>query len=324
VQLTISIASVGDQALLIPCLESIQSETTVEYEIYVVFNLASPAFIDDVTDRFPQVRVINHAERHSFAENHNDVLQRSQSDFVLLLNDDTVILDHAIDRMVEFFEGQSRQVGIVGCTNLDDRGEFTLSCYPFPSAGVIVWQHAQLRRWWPGRVYERYLRQAQGTRPFPADWVKGSCVMIRCDVIQKIGYLDENFFLFSEEIDYCYRARQTGFWVYQVPRARILHYESATTSRFVPLKLRGHYMGKLHFLAKHGFRRDLRLVRAWFIAELAAKSAVRGLGAITGHPPDARQRLQTYWDLIRICVDYQEQTPSEAGWPGDRDACVHS
>ena len=308
--LTISIVVVGDQPLLVPCLESVEAQTTIEHEIYLLANLTSPAFLNEVAGQFPQVKVIYSQALRSFSANHNEVLRRSNAEFVLLLNDDTVILDRALDRMVEFMTDQSRDVGIAGCTNLDRQGSFTLSCYPFPSALVIVWQHAKLGNWLPGRVYERYLTQAKGILPFPVDWVKGSCFMIRRDVVQRIGCLDEAFFLFSEEIDYCYRSRQAGYLVYQVPQARILHYESATTRRFVPLKLRGHYLGKLYFLAKHGFKRDLCVVRAWFIAELLAKSVIRGFGALLGHPPDAQERLRIYWELIRICLTYQRWNPS--------------
>ena len=135
--------------------------------------------------------------------------------------------------------------------------------------------------------------------------------MMRREVIQGIGGLDEDFFLFSEEVDYCYRALHAGFSVYQVPQAHILHYESATTRRFVPLKLQGHYLGKLYFLAKHGFSHDLLLVRAWFVAELLAKSLVRLLGALVGHPPDARERLRTYIHLMRICLTYRGQPAAQ-------------
>lgn len=94
---------------------------------------------------------------------------------------------------------------------------------------------------------------------------------------------------------------------YQVPQARILHHESATTRQFVPLKLRGHYLSPMYFLAKHGFKRDLRIVRAWFVIELLVKSAIRSVGVFAGHPPDARVRLQAYLDLIGICATYRGQ-----------------
>jgi GT2 family glycosyltransferase len=310
VQLTISIVIIGDQPLVLPCLESIEAQTRVEHEIYLVENLASQVFIEKITKQFPKVKFIHNSQRLSFAANHNQVLQRCQGEFILLLNDDTVIMGQALDRMVEFLAAYSAEVGIVGCTNLDQDGNFTLSCYPFPSAKTIFWQHAGLRRWFPGRAYEQYLTLAKQNEPFSTGWIKGSCMLIRREVIKRIGYLDEEFFLFSEEVDYCYRAQKAGFSIYQVPQARILHYESTTTNRFVGTKLRGHYLSKLYFLAKHGFNRDLYLVRAWFILELLGKSLIRGLGTLFGRPPDAQERLQAYWSLLRICLTYQGQPAS--------------
>jgi hypothetical protein len=307
VLLTISIVIIGDQPLVLPCLESIEAQTRVDHEIYLVENLASPAFIEKVAKQFPKVKFIHNSQRLSFAAKHNQVLQRCQGEFILLLNDDTVIMDQALDRMIEFLTAHSAEVGIVGCTNIDQAGNFTLSCYPFPTAKTIIWQHARLGRWFPGRAHEQYLALAKNNEPFPTGWVKGACLMIRKEVIERIGYLDEKFFLFSEEVDYCYRAQKAGFSIYQVPRARILHYESTTTNRFVDTKLRGHYLSKLYFLAKHGFKGDLYLVRAWFILELLVKSLIRGLGALFGRPPDAQERLQAYWNLLCICLTYQGQ-----------------
>jgi len=294
-----------------PCLESIEAQTRAEHKIHIVANCCSEAFLGEIRRRHPQVELIHSQTRRSFAANHNEVMKQCTGDFLLLLNDDTVILDHALDRMLGFLQDQPNEAGIAGCTNLREDGQFALSCHPFPSAGTTVSQHAMLGRVLPGRGYQRYLRQARGTEPFVVDWVQGSCILIRRELVEKIGYLDEDYFLFSEEVDYCYRARQAGFMTYYVPEARILHYESATTARFVPLKLRGHYLGKLYFLAKHGFRRDLALVRAWFIAELLTKSALRSVGVLIGHPPDARERLQAYLDLIGICATYRGQPAAQ-------------
>ena len=303
--LTISIVIIGDQPLLLPCLESIEAQTQVEHEIYLVENQASPAFLQQVKQRFPKIKFIHNPQRLSFAANHNQVLRQCQGQLALLLNDDTLILDQALDKMVNFLETQPSQIGVIGCTNIDQYENFTLSCYPIPTAKTIIWQHAYLSRWLPGRAYEQYLAQAKGKAPFPVGWVKGSCMMIRKEVIEQVGYLDEDFFLFSEEVDYCQRAKQAGFAVYHMPQARILHYESTTTNRFVGIKLRGHYLSKLYFLAKHGMARDLYLVRIWFILELLVKCLIRGIGGMTNRQPDARQRLQVYLDLIHICFTYR-------------------
>ena len=309
--LSISIAAVADQPFVHDCLDSIEAQTTAEHEIHLVTNGCSQIFLDRLGRQHPQVELISYPARRSFAENHNEVMRQCDSEYLLLLNDDTVILDGALDRMLDFLESQPSEVGIVGCTNLTGSGEFALSCHPFPDASVIISQHAMLGRLLSGRGYQRYLKQARGTEPFPVDWVQGSCILIRREVIKRIGYLDEAFFLFSEEVDYCYRARCAGFVVCQVPRAQIVHYDSTTTHRFVPLKLRGHYLGKMYFLAKHGFIWDLRLVRAWFVAELLVKSAIRGAGVLVGYPSDAKERLQAYLDLIGICATYRGQPAAQ-------------
>ena len=327
VKLTVSIVVIGDQPLVLDCLESIEEQTCAEYKVCLVANGSSQSFLQKIAERHPKVEIVQYPNLRSFAANHNSVMQRCDTEFLLLLNDDTVILDSALDRMVGFLQDQPREVGIAGCTNLTRSGEFVLTCYPFPSAGVVVSRHAGLGRVAPGRGYQRYLAQAEGAEPFPVDWVQGSCILIRRDVIEEIGQLDEGFFLFSEEVDYCYRARQAGFSTHQVPTARILHHESATTRRFVSLKLRGHYISTLYFLAKHGFTWDLWLVRAWYVCELLIKSAIRGIGALVGRPPDAMERLQAYLDLVQICVSYHGQLPAEllaldGHWVSREDACT--
>ena len=310
-QLTISIIVMGQQPLILPCLESIEAQTKTEHEICLVNNIASPALINTITSRFPQVKIIHNTRRLSFAANHNQVMRRSNGQFVLLLNDDTVILDRAIDRMIDFLNSQPGQIGIAGCTNLNGQGNLRLSCHPFLTAKGVIWRHAKLGRWFPGRVHDHYLSQAKGAEPFSVDWVQGSCMAIHKDVIAKIGYLDEDFFLFGEEVDYCYRAKQAGFSVYHIPQAQIIHYESASTSRFIPMKIRGSYLSTLYFFAKHQFNRDLKLIRPWFIVELFAKSILRAAGALINRPADARVRLQVYLDLIRICATYKGQPALE-------------
>jgi hypothetical protein len=305
--LTISIVIIGDSSFIIPCLESIEAQTETPYELYLVTNQTSASLITRLQSLFPYIKIIQRQQRHSFAANHNQVLQQCQGDYVLLLNDDTVIINGALDKMLAYFTEGERQLGIVGCTNLDQHHNFTLSCYPFPSIKTIIWQHAALFRWFPGKLYERYLAQAKGDQPFVVDWVKGSCFLICSDVVRKIGFLDEQFFLFNEEVDYCYRAKTAGYSIYQVPEAQIIHYESTTTRRFVSIKLKGHYLGKLYFLAKHGFWRDLYFVRAWFSLELLAKSFIRAFGVMIGRPSDARERLNTYWNLLQICLTYRGQ-----------------
>lgn len=306
-KLAISIAMIGDQPHIFPCLQSVVEQTQTEHQIYLIENMASAKFIAQLESRFPQIKILHHPKRQSFAANHNQILQQTNADYVVLLNDDTLVLDHALDKMVSFLETTPNTAGIVGCTNLDAQQDFTLSCYPFPNAQTIVWLHSGLYRYIHGKSYEKYLTQAQGNIPFATDWVNGSCMMLRRSVLKQVGLLDEDFFLFYEEVDYCYRAKKAGFDVYQIPQAEIVHYQSKTTPRFVPLKLRGHYLGALYFLAKHGFRRDLALVRLWFFVELLGKSFIRGIGVLTGRPPDASTRLATYWDLLHICTTYQGQ-----------------
>jgi GT2 family glycosyltransferase len=307
--LTISLVVTGDQPHLLPCLESIEAQTTIEHEIQLVAQLTSPSYLARVTQCFPQVKLIHNQELRGFAANHNQVLRRSDADFVLLLNDDTVILDHALDQMIEFLSSQPPEAGIVGCTNLDRDNNFAISCYPFPTGPVLIWRHSQLGRWLHGRGHERYLGPAHGEEPFKVDWVMASCMAIRRVVIEQVGYLDEDFFIYSEEVDYCFRSHKAGFSTYQVPRARIIHYESVTMDRFVPTRLSGLYLGNLYFLYKHGFNRDLKVVRAWYVVELLAKSLIRSLGVLAGRPPDARKRLSTYLDLIGICMTYRGQPP---------------
>ncbi|KAA3655804.1 MAG: glycosyltransferase family 2 protein [Chloroflexi bacterium] len=309
--LTISMIVMGNQPLVVPCLESIYAQTSIDCEIFLVNNLASPDLIQQISKQFPQVKIIHNSRRLSFAANNNQVMRRSNGQFILLLNDDTLILDHALDQMVDFMLAQPSDVGIAGCTNLDAQRNFTLTCFPFLTAKRVIWQHIKLGRWFPGLFNEEYLFRARGKDPFSADWVQGSCMLIRREVIDKVGYLDENFFLYSEEVDYCYRALQAGFSTYQFPQARIIHYGSVSTNRAIPIKIRGGYLSTLYFFAKHDLNHDLRLIRPWFVAELLAKSAARGAGILTGYPPDAGERLKAYLELIRLCVTYRGQPALE-------------
>lgn len=241
--LTLSIISADNLDQLLPCLESVFANThTVTLEVYVVDNAAQDGTAAAVAARFPQVNVIQNRERQGFSTNNNRVLARGRGRYLMLLNDDTLVLDAALDRLVAFAD-TTPDAGVVGAWLLNPDRTFQPAFSFFPNP----WFEA----FWSSSAFFPRLRASAQT-PFTTDTVSGAALMIRRDTYEEIGGLDTRFDpIYAEETDWCYRVRAAGWRVYTHPQATIVHYGSQTMNR-MPLRklelLQGH---KAEFFRKH-------------------------------------------------------------------------
>lgn len=242
-ELSICIPTYRAKTLLRECLQSICENTraitperTFSLEIIVVDNNSQDGTIEMLREQFPGVQVIQNDHNAGFARPINQALKMSGGKYALLLNNDTVVLLNALDRLMEFM-GAHPEVGICGPKVLNRDGTLQKQCRrSFATPWDLFCYFSGLSTLFPkNRLFARYLVTYEDENTTHAvDAVSGSCMLIRREVLNQIGLLDERFFAYQEDADYCFRAKRAGWQVYYYPVAQIIHYGGQGGSRATP------------------------------------------------------------------------------------------
>jgi hypothetical protein len=286
--LSISIVNHNNRDLLEPLLKSIIARTrALSYEIYVVDNASTDNSVKMMRKQFPQVNLIRNKHSKGFATNHNMVLKRAQGRYVILLNDDMLLANNALDRMVAFMDSHP-EAGAIGCKLLNPDGSLQRSAWiGFPSPRALFIDLFYLSVLLPGL---EWVKQSEAVlhdsgRYLEVDHILGACLLTRREIIEQVGLLDESFFLFLEETDWCYRIKQQGWKVYWIPEGEIIHYGqqsiSGNAQRFVPMRYRNY----CRFCRKHGSSVSEILAMKVIIAlGSCLRAGVWGYRGLTGQP----------------------------------------
>lgn len=224
--LSIVIVNWNTRDLLKDCLSSIyKTILKLSYEIWVVDNGSSDGSVEMVEREFPQVKLIKNEENLGFAKANNQAIKESKGNYILVLNSDTIILPNALDRMVEFMN-TNKNVGMIGGRILNADGSIQLTCgRAFPTIWSIFLEKTLSSQLFSGiRTIKKCLSsQWPRDRFCEVDVVNGSCMMVRRKTINKIGPLDEQYFLYWEHVEWCKRIKEAGWKIYLLPEAQIVH-----------------------------------------------------------------------------------------------------
>lgn len=248
--LSIVIVNWNTQDLLANCLQSIYGNPPdFEFEVWVVDNASTDQSAAIVRLQFPLVRLIENKTNVGFACGNNQAIKESKSRHVLLLNSDTIVLPQALERMVSFMNENSR-AAIAGGKLLNPDGTFQSSYNDFPSILSELLTFAGLARRVHGPFFPSYgPRDSQTTRV--VDWVGGAFLIVRKEAIDSVGLMDEGYFMYGEEMDWCYRMKEAGWQVYYLAEAQILHLGGQSSKAASFDKLLWLTRGHLRFVFKH-------------------------------------------------------------------------
>ena len=223
--LSIIIVNHNTCELLINCITSVNGNSkTIDFEIIVVDNNSKDDSVSRMRELFPKVMIIENNQNVGFATANNQAIRDSKGEVVLLLNPDTIVVEGAIEKSYEFLCNHP-DAGVVGCKLLNTDYSIQPSCRSFPS----IWNHFSesffLYKLFPkSRIFGRsYMTFFSYDRIMKVDVVIGAFMMIKREVFDDIGLLDESFFMYSEETDFCLRARQQEWEIYYYPDAQIIH-----------------------------------------------------------------------------------------------------
>jgi GT2 family glycosyltransferase len=255
-------------------------------EIFVVDNASSDSTAAAVETEFPEVTVIRNQCRLGFSTNNNLVLSRGRGRYLMLLNDDTLILDRALDTLVQFAD-RHPDAGIVGAFLFNGDRTFQAAFSKFPSPWLEgIWP---MMTFWP-RLWSR------SSDPFETDTVCGAALMIRREAMQQVGLLDTRFDpIYAEETDWCLRVKKVGWKVYAHPQARIVHYGGQTMNR-LPLRKMELLQGKkaLFFEKHYG-----KTAASFFKVALWLTSFVKALVFSTlVWRPGYKDKAHVHWHML--------------------------
>lgn len=265
--LSVIIVNWNTRDLLAQCLQSVYDTVQgLEYDVFVVDNGSGDGSAAMVREQFPNVRLMENSENVGFARANNQAIRASGGEFVVLLNSDARVMGDCICKLRHLMEERS-EVGICGPRLTFPDGRPQNACGPLPSLASEVMSLFGLDRLDlgnRGRGDSSQLRVETGC-------VSGACMMVRRRVFEGVGLLDEEYFMFSEEIDFCYRANKAGWKVAHVPGALAIHVAGGSTGVTAERILRL-YRGKLRYFYKHQGDRAHRVLLAAMRVATAVKT----------------------------------------------------
>lgn len=224
-QLSVVIVSWNTRELLLNTLHSFLPVDELDCEVIVVDNASSDGSSEAVRSEFPDAKLICNATNLGFARGVNCGLRASSHPYVLLLNSDTLVVDDAIQMLVAYASAHP-EAGIIGPRVLNADGSLQHSRFRFPSLLNLALQATYLYKLFPNSSFlnRERLPEVGDREPQPVEVVSGCCFLIRRELIDEVGVLDEGYFMYAEETDLCRRAWDQGFEVHYAPVGEIIHF----------------------------------------------------------------------------------------------------
>ena len=230
-ELSIIIVNWNSREYLGKCIASILENTHgIGFEIVVIDNASFDGSREMILERYPQVRFIQGDTNLGFAKANNTAFHRSCGRNVLFLNPDTEIVGPAVTLLFEYLQ-KLPNAGTVGCKLLNADGTIQTSCIlPFPTILNQTLDSEVLRVFWPtSSLWGNAPLFGAQDGPGEVEAISGACVMLKRSVFEKVGFFSEEYFMYAEDIDLCYKVRQAGCKNYYVPDATIVHYGGGST-----------------------------------------------------------------------------------------------
>jgi GT2 family glycosyltransferase len=246
-ELSIIIVNWNTRKFLQDCLESLYRAVKIPFDLYVVDNASTDGSPEMVRERFPQARLIVNRENLGFAPANNQVLQEIRAPFVLLLNPDTVVLEGAVEGMLGFLKGNP-EVAIVAPQYLNQDGSKQNSFDNFPSLATELFNKSLLRILLPGAFPSK---RGDYGGPLEVDSVIGAGMMLRQEAFSRVGFFDEDYFLYLDESDLCFRLKRAGWRCFHLPNLQIYHVGGGAKKKVRPEATIEYYRSLYKFFRKN-------------------------------------------------------------------------
>ena len=308
--LSVIIVSWNVRELLTRCLASLRAAGIGSWEIIVVDNASSDGSAAMVRQHFPQVRLIANDSNLGFTHGNNQGLAASQGRYVLLLNPDTEVVGEAVATLLTFLDAHP-DVGVVGPQLRYPDGSIQPSRRRFPTLATAFVESTVLQPLFAGsRLLRRYYvadRPDDVTQD--VDWLVGACLLVRREAIAQAGPLDEGFFMYAEELDWCRRIKQAGWRIVYLPAAQVIHYEGKSSEQNLAARDIRFHSSKVRYFRQHHGAWQAELLRLFLLGTFVWQLAVEFLKWLVGHKRPLRaSRVKAYLEVLRSGLVQKGQT----------------
>ena len=223
--LSIIIVNYNTKDLTKACIESVMNEgSKLDFEVIVVDNNSKDGSVTELKKlwkKYKNLKLIENKENSGFSKANNQGAREASGEYILLLNSDTVVKRYSFKKLIAFAE-KKEDAGVVGARLLNPDGNLQASCFYFPTIKNAI------REYWLGQkgLFEKYA--PKGNRPVEVEALVGAAFLITPKALQEVGLLDERYFMYFEDVDYCRRVWEKGLKVYYLPEVRVLHYHGVS------------------------------------------------------------------------------------------------
>lgn len=232
--LSIVIVNYNTKDLLLQTLDSVfLSNDCLQKEVFVVDNASSDGSVEAVAEKFPTVLLMQNERNYGFSYANNVAIRQSRGRYVLLLNSDTVVQPDTFSKMVEFLDAHS-EVGAAGCKVVLPNGQLDHACRrSFPQPLNSFYRMLKLDKLFPNhpKIASYNLHYLDEDQSYEVDCLVGAFMMVRRETLEQVGLLDERFFMYGEDVDWCYRIKQAGWINWYYPETNIIHYKGASSRK---------------------------------------------------------------------------------------------
>lgn len=299
--LSIVIVSWNVRDLLQACLQSItDSGDELALEVIVVDSGSNDGSPDMVREAFPEVKLMARPDNVGFPKGNNLGLTQANGRYLLLLNPDTELVGEALATMMAYMESYP-QVGALGPQLLNPDGSVQSSRRRFPRLATAFFESTWLQALAPRKLLrDYYVLDVRDDETAAVDWVTGACLLTRREVYEQIGGLDEDYFMYSEELDWCRRIKDAGWDIVYLPTAQVLHHVGKSSEQAVTHRHINYQRAKLRYFRKYHGRTAAATLRIFLLMNYVWQIKLEAMKGIIGHKRPLRwQRVKSYWQVIR-------------------------
>jgi len=266
---SIVLVSYNTKDLTKDCLNSIYRFTEgIEFEVFVVDNNSHDGSAQMIEQEFQQVRLIRNSDNKGFGAANNIAIRESNAKYIFCLNTDTVLLNNSIKEFYDFMEKEeNKNIGACGCQLLDKNMKLQHSYGYFPNIQKIVASNLFLARIFPTwyKKHFTYSPNENSKNPYQVEYITGADLFIRKSVLDKIGFFDENFFMYFEESELQHRMLKNNFISVIIPTINIIHLCGLPSKNPSVEKLKMYRESELYYFEKIGGKKVRQFVKILYI-----------------------------------------------------------
>ena len=311
INLSVIIVNYNTADELRACIQSVKKQTAgISYEIIVVDNNSHDHSKSMLKNEFATVECHFLQFNSGFSYANNYAMERSESEFILLLNPDTFLIENSLKVMVDFMRSNPA-VGAIGPVVEDPNGNLQLSMSRFPDLKLqlldALYLQGALKRY---ALTEDQRGSIASKIPFEVDWVSGGCIMLRKAIYNEIGGLDEQFHLFSEDVDWCLRIKEGGWNIYCLPNTKVIHIGGASISKNYFTLVSNRFRSRLIYARKHFNKLEFFAVRIITLLGLSLRLTGALFKKFSG-TKEKKERIAAYFHALLLWTGIKKLHPVE-------------